>query len=142
MSHRDNHPPTYPHHTVTKTTYNDTPSENYFARLYEKAAPSGTIHLNSYEDELEEYRQPVYYARAPPPPRGDRSPPMGTSTRVVKERVITEEREPGDRVVEGKGEVDSKEMEGKKEERDRGFVRDVAGKGAGAIWKALGGGAR
>ena len=37
------------HISIKRTTYLDTPANNYFARLQEKASPPGTIHLHSRE---------------------------------------------------------------------------------------------
>lgn len=135
------YPPSQIHHTTTYTTYADTPSSNYFARLAEKAAPSGTIHLNSYESASEYGRQPVYYTRPPSPQRvlrevvTVREPAAQEPERVERvERVVRErERE----VVH---EPERRRQSGKKEDEERGgLVRGAAGKGVGAIWKALGG---
>ncbi|KAF1978710.1 hypothetical protein BU23DRAFT_563621 [Bimuria novae-zelandiae CBS 107.79] len=76
-------------YAVQRTNYADTPVQNYYARLSEKAAPTGTIHLNSYETSSSHYyRQPVYHTRAP-------------STRVVQEVVSVREPLPA-RVVHEK----------------------------------------
>lgn len=142
-----------PNSTTTSRTYPDTPAHNYYARLAEKAAPSGTVHINSYDAETS-YSQPVYYARAPATrlvkevltSREAPSPP----TRVVRERVFVQEpvREPL-RVVQevvnkevdgtGRAKVIEQRVDQRDEFRERGFVKNVAGKGVGAVWKALGG---
>ncbi|KAF9732527.1 hypothetical protein PMIN01_09385 [Paraphaeosphaeria minitans] len=146
-------PHTYTRHTATQTSYPDTPAANYFARLSEKAAPSGTVHLHSYETSpsdyrraseyctsdyrTSDYRQPVCYARPPervvrevrevrgPERYGGREP-----VRVERVENVLRERE-GGRV---------KEVGRQGEGRGKGVVgKGVVGKGAGAIWKALGG---
>ena len=73
---------------------------------------------------------------------------------MVQERVVVREpvRQPSREVVREvernvvhdtreKNEVEPK-VEERHNMRERGFVRDVAGKGAGAVWKALGGQSR
>ncbi|KAK7190660.1 hypothetical protein DPSP01_007313 [Paraphaeosphaeria sporulosa] len=145
------HPPTHAQHTTTHTSYPDTPSSNYFARLSEKAAPAGTIHLNSYDTSPCDYRstsdrrtsayrtsgclQPVYYARSP-----ER---VVREVREVREPERYVDREPVrvervERVVREREGGTGKEAGHRRDGRER-EDRGIVGKGAGAIWKALGG---
>jgi hypothetical protein len=110
-----------PSDTHQITTYTSNPSSLYFARLAEKAAPSGTIHLHSYEPAI-------------PAPRGGGREAVSVRREVVYERDTVHERDPVKETA-----TQPTTTQGNAEVRERGVIREVAGRGVGAVWKALGG---